>query len=207
MTHVCVPTLRRYDCLANMVASLFDAAQLHVIDNGRNAACLRVALNGRRAKVFTPDEPMGVAESWNWFIDNVPEERVIANDDVVFAPNSLEKLLAPQADVAFAQGVGFACFVIRDSCIRKIGVFDEAISPGYAYYEDDDYMARMRRGNVNAVDVDCGVMHLRSQTLEANTEAEMQEHHRKFHIARANFVEKWGMMPGDLRAADEASQR
>ena len=39
------------------------------------------------------------------------------------------------------------------------------------------------------------------------SEAEMQEHHRKFHIAQANFVEKWGMMPGDLRAADEAAAR
>lgn len=149
---------------------------------------------------------MGVAESWNWFIENVPEERVICNDDVNFAPDSLERLVATKGDIVSA-GCGFSCFVIRDSCVRKIGLFDESISPGYGYYEDDDYMARLRRGGLHFASIDCGVAHLVSQTLKSFTEAEMQEHHRKFHIARANFVSKWGMMPGDLRAAEEASQR
>jgi len=208
MINVCVPVLKRYDLLRDLVASLPSGVMLHIINNGRDAARLSAALAGREAHVLTPPDPMGVAESWNWFLANVPEERVIVNDDVTFAPDSLAKLLAPKTDMTFAQGIGFSCFVIRNRAVKRIGVFDESISPGYAYYEDDDYMARMRRGGVSATDVvDSGIVHLRSSTLEKNTEAEMQEHHRRFHIARANFVEKWGMMPGDLRTADEASQR
>lgn len=204
--NVCVPVLKRYDLLHGMLASLPASAHVHVIDNGRDYSKVQQAIANVQVAyldVFTPKEALSVAASWNWFIEHVAEERVLVNDDLVFAPDSLEKLLAPSADVVTAEGCGFACFVLRDSCVNKIGVFDESISPGYAYYEDDDYLARMRRGGVSLVDIDCGVTHLKSQTLEANTPAEMDEHHRKFHIARANFVAKWGMMPSELSAVEQ----
>ena len=198
MTHVCVPTLKRYDLLKNLVASLPSDVTLHVIDNGQNAGRLRAALDFRIADVFTPRAPMGVAESWNWFIENVPEERVIANDDVTFAPDSLEKLIASDADLIWAAGCGFSCFVLRDSCVKKVGLFDETISPGYGYYEDEDYMQRIdgkgtRQPLIRAAEVDCGVVHLKSQTLAERTPAEMQEHHHKFWTAQTNYIKKWNL--------------
>ena len=140
---------------------------------------------------------MSVAESWNWFIQNVPEERVIANDDVEFAPDSLEKLVAADADLVWA-GCGFSCFLLRDSCVRKVGLFDEAISPGYAYYEDEDYLQRIdgrgtRPAVVRLANVDCGVVHKQSQTLKVASPEGMAEHHRKFRIAQKNYMQKWGI--------------
>jgi hypothetical protein len=141
--------------------------------------------------------PMGVAESWNWFINNVPEERVITNDDIEFLPDSLEKLVASKADLVW--GKGFSCFVIRDSCVRKIGLFDEAISPGYGYYEDEDYLQRLdgrgtRERSASAENVDAGLRHEHSATLKAASHAEILEHHRRFKIAQENYAKKWGVV-------------
>jgi len=78
-------------------------------------------------------------------------------------------------------------------------LFDETISPGYAYYEDEDYMQRVngkgtRPSLVPCGHVECGVTHaVQSQTLKAATRKELGEHHRRFAIARANFAKKWGM--------------
>lgn len=201
--NVCVPVLKRYDLLRRMVLSLERStvpAKVFVIDNGRLGQPLRDAMEayGVPFDVYMPPHALGVAESWNIFLRMVPEERVIANDDVTFAPDSIARLTAHGLDLAWAQGIGFACFVLRDSCVAKLGLFDEAISPGYAYYEDDDYLQRLdghgtREPSAMAGEIECGVRHEISGTLKASTDEEMVEHHRKFQIAQGNYVRKWGL--------------
>ena len=204
MVNVCVPVLKRYDLLRKMVMSLERStlpAQVLVINNGGMPdSVLRQAMVFWDVPfdVYTPPTPLGVAASWNYFLKIVPEERVIVNDDIIFVPTSLERLLASKADLVWAKGCGFSCFVLRDSCIAKLGLFDEEISPGYAYYEDDDYLQRLdghrtREPSAVAMEVECGVIHEVSGTLKVNTPAEMEEHHRKFKIAQGNYVRKWGL--------------
>ncbi len=201
MIHVCIPVLRRYDCLRDSLKSLERSTVpylVHVVDNGRNDEKMR-EVGEFHCDVFTPERPLGVAESWNWFIKNIPEERVIVNDDVTFAPDSLERIVATKNDLAWSFEAGFSCFLIRDACVDVVGLFDEAISPGYAYYEDEDYMMRVNGKGakpplVTCGHVECGVLHVvQSQTLKAATRKELSEHHRKFMIARMNFAEKWGV--------------
>lgn len=203
MTNVCVPVLRRYDLLRRLLLSLAAGSLVpdvvQIINNGRDASRLSQALAGvglPEIRVLEPDAPMGVAASWNWFIANVPEDRVIANDDVVFAPRSLRALVASSADLAWASG--FSCFLIRDACVEKVGCFDETISPGYGYYEDDDYLQRLdghgtRPRVAEAENVDCGVVHEHSATLKAASHQEILEHHRRFKIAQGNYMRKWGL--------------
>lgn len=202
MIHVCVPVLKRYDLFKNLLLSLRDSTvkpdAVYIINNGKDVARLNTALTVCPCKFFVhfPDVPMGVAESWNWFIMNTPEDRVISNDDILFAPESLEKMCAATADLVWASG--FSCYLIRDACVEKIGLFDEAISPGYGYYEDEDYLQRLDgRGTkprqATAENVDCGVVHLHSQTLKASSHQEVLDHHRKFLIARDNYSRKWGV--------------
>jgi GT2 family glycosyltransferase len=128
----------------------------------------------------------------------VPEERVICNDDVTFASGSLGCLSETPADIVFAEGLGFACFLIRDTCVQKLGLFDEAISPGYGYYEDEDYLQRIdgRGTRARAVvmeTVEANIGHVKSATLKALSHEELLEHHRKFKIAQQNYAEKWGV--------------
>lgn len=202
MVHVCIPILRRYDLARNLLESLKSSTvpyEVHIINNGRDVSRIGVlTINYMIEDVFTPEVPMGVAESWNWFIENVPEERVIVNDDVLFAPDSLERMIASPNALAWSYEAGFSCFLIRDECVKTVGLFDEAISPGYAYYEDEDYMQRVNgKGTkpslVACGHVECGVEHpVQSQTLKAATRKELGEHHKKFMLARANFAKKWG---------------
>lgn len=201
MINICVPVLRRYDMLKGMIESLELSTvpfSLHVIDNGRNSVLLHDALNGHMADILVPDAPMGVAECWNWFLDNVPEERIITNDDILFAPDSLERIVASPYDIAWTEEAGFSCFLIRDRCVQKVGFFDEALSPGYAYFEDCDYAMRLNgRGTkppvVPSGHVTSGVIHLHSKTLEAATEKELKDHHRRFTVAQMNYRAKWGV--------------
>lgn len=201
MINVCVPVLKRYDLLEKLIESLAKGTvkpdTVYVMDNG--GRCWRPEKSLLTLEILTPTKPLGVAESWNWFIQNVPEERVIVNDDVEFGVISLAKAVEPKEDIVFVGGLGFSCFVIRDSCIQKVGLFDEAISPGYGYYEDEDYMTRIRKERATMADVSCSMEHSRSSTIAVNTPEELEEHHRKFRIAQRNYVEKWGGMPGDIK--------
>jgi GT2 family glycosyltransferase len=171
---------------------------VYVIDNGRDANQLLAAVEAWPGEVYihAPDRPLGVAESWNWFLKNVPEERIITNDDIIFAPHSIERMVSsPEECVVAIQGAAFSCFLLRDSCVEKVGFFDEEISPGYGYFEDCDYNERMKLAGTTHHPVDAGVEHMHSGTLKAANASEMAEHHRKFIIAQENFIRKWGRMP------------
>lgn len=199
---VCVPVLKRYDLLRELLLSLRESTLMpeavYVIDNGNDSHKLGEVLTSSPVPVFveSPGINLGVAASWNRFILETEDDRVIANDDVTFAPDSLALLTASQADLVW--GSGFSCFIIRDACVEKLGLFDEAISPGYGYYEDDDYLQRLDgRGtkprNATAENVDCGIKHTASATLKIASHEETLEHHRKFKIAQANYIRKWGL--------------
>jgi len=204
MIHVCVPVLKRYDLLQKLLLSLHGSSlrpeTIYVIDNGRDKARLEKALEACPTNYFVerPDQPMGVAESWNWFLLHVPEHRVICNDDVVFSTDSLQIMANVDADLVWASGCGFSCYLMRDTCLEKVGLFDETISPGYGYYEDEDYLQRLdgrgtKPAKARAIEVECGVVHLHSSTLKASTDAEVLDHHRKFKIAQDNYARKWGV--------------
>jgi hypothetical protein len=204
--NVCVPVLRRYDLLRRLLISLHESTvqpvHIFIIDNGRDGRRLEIAMNVSRwpSTTFMPDEPMGVAESWNWFITNVPEERIISNDDIVFSKTSLERMVGTAGDLVF--GLGFSCFLIRSGCVQRVGLFDEEISPGYAYWEDLDYQERLKQhpevAVVNAA-LDMELVHGDgkdgSQTWRAGSEAEIRDHWRRYDIAKANFIKKWGQLP------------
>jgi len=202
--HVCVPVLKRYDLLAGMLQSLKKSTilptMIYIIDNGRNETQIQQVIRYAPCKtvVQTPAIPWGVAKSWNWFLDNVPEERIIVNDDVIFGTHSLARLTAREEELVFSLDCGFSCFLIRDLCVEKLGKFDETISPGYGYYEDCDYLQRLdgkgtREASARSTTIDCGARHLKSQTLEASTVSEIQDHHRRFKIAQSNYMRKWNI--------------
>jgi GT2 family glycosyltransferase len=215
MINLCVPTLNRYDMLARLIASALASDprpdKIWVIDNGRNVdesfrAVITPSVANVPVHVHTPHANLGVAASWNWFLRNVPEERVIANDDVVLAPGSLARLIGtPGLFVSPLAGAhqAFSCFLIRDECVKRVGFFDEKISPGYAYFEDVDYAWRMAEVNIPIQSVVCGIEHAGSQTLASYTPEQLTQHHRRFIVAQKNFEQKWGRLPGPKQRFDQ----
>ena len=88
--------------------------------------------------------------------------------------------------------------MIRNSCVEKIGLFDEKISPQYLYFEDSDYIRRLGLAGIpQTVAHGARVVHEDggSQTYKTYTLAQMEEHQRRFAIAEANYVKKWGGKP------------
>lgn len=192
MISICVPVLRRYDLLRELMLSLASSTvqpdAVFIINNGNEH--LESSSN---FYVHKPDCPLGVAESWNWFIRNVPEERIICNDDIQFSPDSIQTIVETPADFVFMNNCGFSCFLIRDRCVQLAGEFDETISPGYAYYEDVDYSYRMTQvPELRRLRIDAGIIHEGSSTWRAGTSEEINDHWRRFFIAKYNFEKKWG---------------
>jgi hypothetical protein len=210
--------LNRYDLLREMLLSLRDSTvppdAVQVIDNGGDAERLSEAVEGvdLPLSILTPEPAFGVAKAWNWFIETTRgEERIITNDDVTFAPDSIKKMLACPGELVFPVGIGFSCFLIRDSIVDKIGPFDESLSPGFAYFEDCDFMFRKDayieengNGSVTVIDIaDTGIQHSGNGTQKVvRTGEERHEFKRKYWVAQENFVSKWGKMPPGLRRVE-----
>ncbi len=210
---VCTVVFNRYDMLHNLMVSLQDSTlrpeRVIVIDHGYDEPQALAAVTGvipEPVEVVTLADP-GMAHAINWFIQNVDDDRVICNDDIQFRPDVLEKLADTQGDLVAPYGRlrtakeergfhPFSCFILRDSGVDQVGLWDETISPRYLYFDDCDYWQRMKLAGVSITEVDCRVFHDRgSASYCAYTEDQMRDHHRKFALAEQNFIAKWGQPP------------
>jgi hypothetical protein len=167
----------------------------YIIDNGK-------IINQYIPKAFVqrPGFNCGVAKSWNWFIKEVPEIRIICNDDLIWGADSLKILMDHYVEdritCPFIANM-FSCFILPDKIIKEVGLFDEAISPNYGYFEDGDYYRRMLlKGYGIPNDIYCGIEHEKSTTLRLFNDEERHNHDVKFRLAAKNFTKKWGGSPG-----------
>ena len=151
---LCIPTLSNYDGVDELVRSA-EAGRVKptgyvVLDNGGGYSCERlVQVVGRadaEAAFIQPRENLGVAASWNRFLDlHQHEPIVISNDDIVLGEEAFADLVRHSYERLHA-GYGWALFMQRPDCTEKVGYYDENFWP--AYYEDIDYIIRMRRAGV-----------------------------------------------------------
>lgn len=209
--HICIPTLNRYDLLAKLIESIHKSDLLPeaiwIIDNGGHYIMDRlidfVDEKGIERHIVKFGYNLGVAASWNWFIQHVPEARVIVNDDAEFFPDSLRLMLDAYDPNAIVYPAGspaansFSCFLIPDHVVECVGLFDERISPGWGYYEDRDYHYRMvLHGGLDLRGVpNCRLGHFGSATIKALSDGEMAFHNSKFSQATDTYLAKWGGLP------------
>lgn len=229
--HVCIVVFNRYDLLKRLMTSIRNSNvtphAVYVIDRGRNPEQLALALGPLHRDVYesqikgvaryrlgqlrTEDEAElhlpklsgnSLPEAWNWFLRNVPEERILASDDIEFFPETLETFVKTPGDFVGLhdeeRSSHFACFLLRDSCIEKVGYFDPDISPDYMYFEDCDYAYRMKLLGIPEKGISC-MHHGLAQSWEKKTLEQQNEHHTKFLKAQANYVRKWGGLPRQER--------
>jgi GT2 family glycosyltransferase len=151
---LCVPTLCRYDLLERLIRSAEAGSLLPsgyvIIDNGGSYSRETLnALLGERAalaELITPGENLGVAASWNRFLDLAGDETVvISNDDVVLARSTFADIAHELHGHDFV-GDGWALFAQTAECTRRAGYYDENFWPGY--HEDCDYDLRLDRARV-----------------------------------------------------------
>jgi len=207
-TTICIPVLNRYDLLASLLRSLHPSIEhissVFICDNGNNQnEVLRAVKSSGLHRGNTLCElriPLyreSLAENWNYFIANTPNNRIITNDDITFGSNTISNMLSTPGDLIFAHG--FSCFLIRDRVVNSIGYFDPAISPGFAYFEDLDYMRRIEQANHNGAGIICancdpgGLAHYGSATTKGMSRGGVRDAKQKYFIAQENYIAKWGI--------------
>ena len=201
---VCIATLNCYDllerCINSIMAGTVLPERILVVDNG-GSLLKQMYEDNPLVQISTPGENIGVAATWNWFITHTKVARIITNDDIIFAPDTIARMQeAIDKGALFVHGNnatgGFSLFALTDVAVDLVGMFDEGISPKYAYYEDNDYAYRLKLAGIEREDVATEIFHTGSATLRRYTHQEEQEHWRKFLIANLNYIAKWGGEPG-----------
>jgi GT2 family glycosyltransferase len=136
-----------------------------VIDNGSFAG----RLHGESIIEYSYGKNLGVAASWNRLFsiaEGFSLPVFILNDDIELGRNTLERMLASDADFVSVAGAGinaFSCFLLRRAAYDLVGPFDETFYP--AYVEDSDYSYRMMLADVRCEAVECdGFTHHGSAT-------------------------------------------
>jgi len=136
----------------------------------------------------------------------VPYVLIVNNDTVV--PLWLYRMLVDDGG-EFVTGVGvatheetvnpdpssrsphpdFSCFLMRQSCYEKVGLFDEDF---WAFCGDNDYHLRMHRAGVEAVSLAVPYYHIASGTLKQAQPDVVADICAKADLDRATFVRKYG---------------
>tara|TARA_Y100000034_G_scaffold6480_1_gene7145 strand:+ start:674 stop:1513 length:840 start_codon:yes stop_codon:yes gene_type:complete len=159
-----VPTVNGGEWLKRFIESIDYNVDTLVIWNNNGRGLITDELNEfaqinykwiRNIEVCHLPSNMGVSSTWNLTIKNyiMAPYWLISNDDIAFTPGLLEtihkKTLDKSIDMVHAsdghiRGTGsYDLFTIKESVVRKIGLFDENLFP--AYYEDHEYTLRCLR--------------------------------------------------------------
>jgi GT2 family glycosyltransferase len=164
-----VPILTRPELLINMVNSIDEKIDhLVVIDNGAHVYGLQFAPYVKKTSVITMPANQGVAGSWNLGIKATPFAPwwLIANFDIEWPAGSLQRFAdAARTDALVLSGGAppWCAFALGEQVVEKVGLFDEALHPGY--FEDDDYARRCLNAGVDVERSHIPVKHFNSSTL------------------------------------------
>jgi GT2 family glycosyltransferase len=156
-----IPTYNRMDLLLPSVIKYittdFPEVNIHIIDNGNQH--IKFLETMPNIKVYEEKENIGVAASWNKLCKKIYEKHdfaLIVNDDVYLGYNTkvVEKAMA-ECQSGFSQSnASWSVFLMHKEFYDFVGDFDEIFYP--AYYEDSDYLYRMKLLgiNLNYINVD-----------------------------------------------------
>lgn len=215
MINYCIPTLKCFDLCAKSIDAVMRGSlmphAISVIDNSgagdAEAHLYHCGIFNRysNVRVIHPDRNLGVAGSWNRFMQDGDEFTIIANDDIEVHLHTIWELVhtaqsAPPNQVFFAgsgySGNAFSLFLLLQRGYEIVGPFDERFYP--AYFEDNDYYRRMKMHGFDITTVQAATYdHVGSSTLRAYTPVEQEEHHKAFRKNQMYYQWKWGGIVGE----------
>lgn len=210
MVNLCIPTLTRYDLLAQCIESAMKGSVkpefVYVIDNG-----------GKFEEHFGPvsdieDVPIGVlfpkanygvGRSFNHFLHNLGDNIIVCNDDVIFHENTIELLVKAAEsnpnELFFVPDCYWehywSCFLQKKDSLAIVGEYDGNFYPGY--FEDRDYKYRMKlKGYKPFVVKDCKYTHHEngSNTIKSS-EVDKNAFNQRFAELSSYYTLKWGGLP------------
>lgn len=184
---------------------------LHSADAETVAACETVAARyGEDCNFHDLRRNAGLARAWNTgalsCYGDGADVVIVANDDVVFGPGDLRRLVAHAAihrdgfiavcggyHEGFQEQVtshGYSCFALQPIALEVLGCFDENLFP--AYFEDCDYGRRAAlAGLEQSVCAGTLVAHVGSGTIQRDPELNARNH-ATFTRNQDYYRRKWG---------------
>ncbi len=192
-----IPTLNRWDLLnpALLFYLTHDFKQTHiyVVDNGQQDITIP---ESEYFHVIRNENNVGVAASWNQLCNKIYENHKFAfilNDDVYLGKLDweIELLLSQYSGDIYIGSFEWSSFILPKSTYLKVGQFDENFYP--AYFEDNDYLYRMRLEGLHIFDklgFISPLVYRNSQTAE-----KMPEVLTHFEINKNYYISKWGGEP------------
>lgn len=197
-----------YQLLVKSIYSSGDDVNYYVYYHGRDiydAKVLSEFFSRYNAKVFLHMMNRGLSRSWNDGIinafDDACEICVLANDDCFFEKEAFASLLdaykESEGDIFYVMSKeldalvhsGFALTILTPRLVEKIGYFDENFFP--AYYEDIDYVIRIRLSGLREVTFsDVVIYHVRNGSTKNDKFREMIDYSKL--VNREYIIRKWG---------------
>lgn len=194
---ILIPTVNRKDLLMKAMetySELMPQVTKLILDNGhQDIPCIDDS-----TWIWESKENLGVAASWNFLIGkaiiNDFKHFLILNDDVILQKDEgqIRQILAkgsPEHFYLCRPFYNWSSFILNRSIYEKVGPFDEGFKK--AYFEDNDYMYRMKLAGVPIKYVDelNPDVYLNSQTIEKNPLLGGYIENREY------FLQKWGGLP------------
>ena len=209
--YYCIPTYKAFQACTEGIKAVNNGSlkpdQIIVIDNsgdGSGADYLYpLVTHYTNVSVWPQTRNLGVAASWNMFMESIDMDYVIiANDDIAVHRDSVEKMIkaaTSSEDSLFTSlglaGNAYSFFLLKQKAYKHIGRFDEKFYP--AYYEDNDfdYRRRLLGYHFHLID-NLQLSHVGSATMKHYSPAEMEQHHNNFRKNQNYYISKWGGLPG-----------
>jgi len=194
---ILIPTINRKDLLMkalNSYAESMPEVTKLILDNGnQDIPCV-----DDNTWVWESKENLGVAGSWNYLINkailNDFKYFLILNDDVILQKkeHEIRDILKKGTNEHFyicRPFYNWSSFLLTKKVYEKVGAFDEQFKK--AYFEDNDYMYRMKLTGVPIKYVDelNPDIYLNSQTIEKNPQLNGYVTNKEY------FIQKWGGVP------------
>ncbi len=190
---ILIPTINRADLLNSSLEfylNNFPNTIIRVLDNGNQNI-----LKHERVDVLSSDLNLGVAASWNellnlCFLDS--DFAIVLNDDIKLLSDEKELLnfcLSTDKNKFYFYNDDnrFQSFLLTNSVFNKVGEFDTIYYP--AYYEDDDYFARIKMNKIEYQ----SIQELRYLEIEVSGSIKKDPSlNKNFFTNRDIYIEKWG---------------
>ena len=197
-----------YQLLVKSTYASGDDINYYVYYHGRDiydAKILSEFFSRYNSKVFLHMMNRGLSRSWNDGIINAFNDAceicILANDDCFFEEAAFSFLLdackESEGDIFYVMSKesstlvhsGFALAILTPRLVEKIGYFDENFFP--AYYEDIDYVIRIRLSGLREVTFsDIIIHHVRNGSTKDDKFREMINYSKI--INREYIIRKWG---------------
>jgi GT2 family glycosyltransferase len=138
---------------------------------------------------------LGLVGAWNLIVKSTPYAPywVLINDDATFEPGSLATI----AEQANPEGLGhpkvaplWSAIVLGQTIVEQIGLYDERFYP--LYFDDNDYERRIEENNLLVYNIDAGIVHHNSASVNRERNEHTYRNNRLLHAEKtANKDNSW----------------